>query len=62
LIPPAIAMLAADKSRISASASMRSLVRSVSGRKIAHTSAFHTHAHFSCASTGKSAAMVVSPQ
>ena len=37
----------------------RLIVRSVTGRKIANTSAFHTHAHFSSAAAGKSAVMVV---
>ena len=53
--PAAIAIVAADSSMKSSSDSMRSFVRSVSGRKIAQTSAFHTHPHLSSASTGKSA-------
>jgi hypothetical protein len=43
-------------------ASNRSRVRSVSGRKIAKSSAFQTHDHFSVASTGNSAIVVVIPQ
>jgi len=42
--------------------SMRSFMRSVSGRKIAQTSAFQTHPHLSSASTGKSALIVVIQQ
>ena len=54
-MPPAIAIAAAESSSISAKASIRSFVRSVSGRKIAQISAFHTQLHLSAASTGKSA-------
>ena len=49
----------AHSTRTSASASIRSRVRKVSGRKMANTSAFHTQSHFSAASIGKSAFMLV---
>ena len=46
---------AAVSTVISIAASIRSLVVSVSGRKMAKTSAFHTQAHFSAPASGKSA-------
>ena len=53
---------ATPSTMIRVSASIRSRVRKVSGRKIAKISAFHTQSHFAAASTGKSAPKVVSPQ
>ena len=46
----------------SASPSIRARVVSVSGRKIANSSAFHTQSHLVSASTGKSALRVVHQQ
>src|SRR3546814_2446492 len=45
LRPPAMAIEPAESSMIRISDSILSLVRNVSGRKIAHTSAFHTQSH-----------------
>ena len=61
LIPPTMMIDAADRIRNSSTASIRSLVRRVKGRKTAKTSAFHAQSHFSSASTGKSALSVVRP-
>ena len=58
-MPPVMMIELAHSTIISPSASMRSLVRKVSGRNIAKTSAFHTHSHLPCASIGKSAVRVV---
>src|SRR3546814_7033544 len=62
LRPPAMAIEPAESSMIRISDSILSLVRNVSGRKIAHTSAFHTQSHLTCASTGKSACIVRSEE
>ena len=51
----------AERRRKSTTASIRSLVRNVKGRKTAKARAFHTESHFSAASTGKSALKVVTP-
>ena len=53
---PAEMMIApAVSTSTSAAASIRRRVISVTGRKMAKTSAFHTQSHFSWASIGKSA-------
>ena len=61
-MPPTMTIDAADRIMNSSSVSILSRVRSVSGRKAAKASAFHTQSHLSNASTGKSAARVVSQQ
>ena len=58
-MPPTTMIDAAESTMNSSSASIRSRVRSVNGRKIANTSAFHTQSHFSSAAAGKSAVKVV---
>src|SRR3990170_1610210 len=59
LMPPLITIVPTESTMISAAASILRRVRSVSGRNIAKTSAFHTQAHLVQASTGKAADSVV---
>ena len=55
-------MTETERTRNSTTASIRSRVRIVSGRKVANSRAFHTHAHLSHAESGNSARIVVIPQ
>ena len=58
-MPPLMMIVLAHSTMNSASASIRSLVRSTSGKKTPAMIAFHTQFHLVSASTGKSAVNVV---
>lgn len=58
-MPPLMMIVLAHSTMNSASASIRSRVRSTSGRNTAKTIAFHTQAHLVAALIGKSAVAVV---